>query len=73
MNTNTEVIEIKVENSFINKLMIIAEAEEEALSAAKKWCKEHDCSLDYITSKHEHSSNVKDGRTIFYAGVCSGN
>ncbi len=73
MKKNTEIIEMKIENSFIEQLMIISETKADASEAAKEWCEKNKCSLEYIESDMEQSSNCKDLRTVFYAKVLPAN
>ncbi|MEO6305941.1 MAG: hypothetical protein ABIP51_22535 [Bacteroidia bacterium] len=53
--------------------MIISETKEAASEAAKKWCAEHNCSLEYIDSNLEQSSDHDDSRIVFYAKVSPAN
>lgn len=69
MKNDTEIIEMKIENSFIEQLMIISETKENASKAAKKWCDENNCLLEDIQSKSEQNSHYKDSRIVFYAKV----
>ncbi len=69
MKSNIEIIEMQIENSFIEQLMIIAETKEDASDAAKKWCEENNCRLEYIQTEMEQSSFSKDSRLVFYAKV----
>ncbi|MDQ6844852.1 MAG: hypothetical protein M3Z92_10935 [Bacteroidota bacterium] len=69
MNTRVEVIEIKLENRFIDELIVIAKTKDEASYAAEKWCDEHNCELKYLFSEHEFSGNTQDPRMAFYAKI----
>ncbi|MDQ6845088.1 MAG: hypothetical protein M3Z92_12170 [Bacteroidota bacterium] len=69
----TEIIEMVIENSFIEKLMIISESKEKAAEAAKKWCEENNCLLEYINSDLEQSSQSIDSRVVFYAKISPNN
>lgn len=73
MKNDTEIIEMQIDNSFIEQLMIISDTEEAASEAAKKWCEEHNCSLEFIDSDLEQSSHYDDSRIVFYAKVCPAN
>ncbi len=73
MKHDIEIIEMQIENSFIEQLMIIAETKEDASEAAKKWCEENSCLLENIQTDFEQSSNTEDPRTVFYAKVSPSN
>jgi hypothetical protein len=69
MQTNIEVIEIKIQPSVIDELLIVARNASEASNAATEWCKQNNCILNYLLCRNERSANAADLRTLYYAKI----